>query len=125
MGKKEYDWWMSAPAWAEWHTWDFKGKTWWSTQPKIDVTGLVWEVEPLFIDPFGNFVMPEHDWYDKTPCPVEIDPATTLRKRYTQADFLADFDAARKLILDSTRREAEYYHRQAERIRYRTDKPAE
>ncbi len=111
MGKAKLDWWASAPAWAEWHTWDFKGKTWWSTQPKVTEDGLIWEVEPYFLEITGDFVMPAHDWYDKTPCPVEIDPATTLRTRYTQADYEADLAASVKFILDSTRYEAERYRR--------------
>ena len=70
----ESEWWAAAPTWARYHTWDELGKTWWATKPTC-VDGR-WFYQGLFDTP-----APEHLWYDQTPCPVEIDPDTTLRKR--------------------------------------------
>jgi hypothetical protein len=69
--------WQGAPAWAKWHTWDHTGKTWWSQRPQLD--GHTW-MYPLG----GNELVPEYLWYDDTPCPIEIDPALTLRRRPKQ-----------------------------------------
>lgn len=67
----EQEWWATAPADAKWHTWDKCGKTWWTVRPKWD--GHTWH--------YQGEIIPDYWWHSDTPCPVEIDPSKTLRKR--------------------------------------------
>jgi hypothetical protein len=79
----EQEWWATAPEWAKWHTWDRGGKTWWETKPKFytDKDGGRWVVMARWNETNGEYL-----WYDaETPCPIEIDPAKTLRKRPKEA----------------------------------------
>lgn len=67
----EAEWWATAPAEAKWHTWDKAGKTWWAVRPRFD--GNSWSY-------YGEGIS-DYWWYDQAPCPFEIDPRKTLRKR--------------------------------------------
>jgi hypothetical protein len=70
----EAEWWATAPEWAKWHTWDDIGRCWWEKKPTC-VDGR-W-----FFQASRDELTSEQYWYDQTPCPVEIDPTKTLRKR--------------------------------------------
>lgn len=69
----EREWWASAPPEAKWHTWDKYGKAWWAKRPTYN--GAHWSCWPI------EDAVPFYASYDMTPCPVEIDPSKTLRKR--------------------------------------------
>lgn len=76
----EREWWATAPAWAKWHVWDAAGKTWFAVRPTWSkpfyaATGN-WSTAV-----YDNDTNAEYLHYDTTPCPVEIDPSKTLRKR--------------------------------------------